>query len=258
MSTIFLSHSHYDKPFARKLAISLRKAGHSVWIDEAEINIGDSLVEKIREGLDQVDYVAAILSNASINSPWVTKELDIASNREIEEGRVVVLPLLVEKVAMPGFLKGKFYGDFTGENQYEDTLNLLLRSLGDVDQITQGAEEIKVLKETLAYAQERAEIFEKQARDHAQIALKGKNPKLIEAIGKANQNFPAHTAVNNAHAFEVMNMQITLDYLLWAIGKAMRRGSHPLDMMLTLDNKWSEATRMIEAYMDIMVTDNGQ
>ena len=76
MASIFLSHSHPDINFARKLAASLRRAGHVVWIDEAEINIGDSLVEKIREGLDKVDYVAAILSKASIGSSWVTKELD--------------------------------------------------------------------------------------------------------------------------------------------------------------------------------------
>ena len=101
-------------------------AGHAVWIDEAEINIGDSLIEKIRNGLDQVDYVAAILSRASIDSPWVTRELDIASNREIDEGRTVVLPLLVEKVDLPGFLKGKFYGDFRS----------CLKSFGNLQSLT--------------------------------------------------------------------------------------------------------------------------
>ncbi|WP_397533736.1 toll/interleukin-1 receptor domain-containing protein [Roseateles sp.] len=85
MSSVFLSHSHADKPFARKLAADLRLAGHAVWIDEAEINIGDSLVLKIREGLDQVDFVAAIISSHSVNSEWVTRELDIASNREMKE-----------------------------------------------------------------------------------------------------------------------------------------------------------------------------
>lgn len=62
MSNIFLSHTHADKPFVRKLANDLKASGHKVWIDEAEINIGDSLIEKIRTGLDQVDYIAAILS----------------------------------------------------------------------------------------------------------------------------------------------------------------------------------------------------
>jgi hypothetical protein len=75
MAYVFLSHSHADKPFAKQLVADLRNAGHSVWIDEAEINIGDSLIAKIRTGLDQVDFVCAILSKASANSPWVEKEL---------------------------------------------------------------------------------------------------------------------------------------------------------------------------------------
>ncbi|MFC6570248.1 toll/interleukin-1 receptor domain-containing protein [Pseudomonas brassicacearum] len=130
MSKVFLSHNHADKPFTRRLANDLRQAGHSVWIDEAEINIGDSLIGKIREGLDEVDFVAAVLSEHSIGSVWVQRELEIASNREIEERRVVVLPLLVQKVALPGFLKGKFYADFTDPSSYKPMLDLLLRALG--------------------------------------------------------------------------------------------------------------------------------
>ena len=87
MSKIFLSHTSADKPFVRKLAADLRNNGHTVWIDEAEINIGDSLIGKIREGLDSVDYVAVVLSKASIQSEWVKKELEIASNKEIKEKR---------------------------------------------------------------------------------------------------------------------------------------------------------------------------
>lgn len=78
MSKVFLSHTRIDKPFVRKLAADLRNHGHTVWIDEAEINIGDTLIGKIREGLDSVDYVAVILSKASIQSEWVRKELEIA------------------------------------------------------------------------------------------------------------------------------------------------------------------------------------
>ena len=56
MSSIFLSHSLADGPIARRIAADLRLAGHSVWIDQAEIELGDSLIEKIREGLDDVDF----------------------------------------------------------------------------------------------------------------------------------------------------------------------------------------------------------
>jgi len=253
-----MSHSHVDKPFARKLAASLRAAGHGVWIDEAEINIGDSLVEKIREGLDQVDYVAAILSKTSIDGPWVTRELDIASNREIEEGRVVVLPLLVEKVELPGFLKGKFYGDFTNEEQYDYMVDLLLRKLGQPGLAPKvESDEVAALKEALAYAQEKAAMHERQANQHARLALKGKSEKLVAAIKEANEKYPSHAAINNLHAFEVSGRPVVLDYLLWAIGKAMRKGAHPLDFLLTIDDKWPEATRMFEAYIDAIDGENG-
>jgi len=258
MSTVFLSHSHADKPFARKLAASLRAAGHGVWIDEAEINIGDSLVEKIREGLDQVDYVAAILSTASIDSPWVTRELDIASNREIEEGRVVVLPLLVEQVDLPGFLKGKFYGDFTDESQYDHVVSLLLRQLGKTGSTPRvQEEEILALKAALEFAQEKASMHEDQIAQHTTLALRGKSESLVAAIKSANDKYPAHAAINSLHAFEAGGMPIVLDYLLWAIGKAVRTGAHQLDALITIDNKWDDASRMMQAYSDVVMQENG-
>ena len=59
MSTVFISHSWHDKPLARKIADVLMSFGIGVWIDEAEIKLGDSLIRKIREGIDTVDYVMA-------------------------------------------------------------------------------------------------------------------------------------------------------------------------------------------------------
>ena len=258
MSSIFLSHAHEDKPFARKLAADLRKAGHAVWIDEAEINIGDSLIAKIRDGLDQVDFVAAILSSSSINSPWVTKELDIASNREIEEGRIVVLPLLLESVPLPGFLKGKFYGDFTAPDQYDEMLPLLLRALGPVTETPKPSDaELVQLREQLAAAKAAAARYQAKLHAHQKAALHGKSENLVAAIERANTSFPLHAPVNTTHAFLVCNTPVTLDYLLWAIAKSERQGAHPLEALLSLDNKWPEVAAMLEAYDDLLSTAEG-
>ena len=253
MSSIFLSHSHADKPFARKLAADLRKAGHAVWIDEAEINIGDSLIEKIREGLDQVDFVAAILSSASIASPWVTRELDIASNREIKEMRVVVLPLLLEQVELPGFLKGKFYGDFTNTSRYDEMLALLVRKLGPATEpFMPSHEELIQLRAQLAAAQAAAALHETALQAHQKVALHGKSAKLVDAIVAANKKFPSHAPINTTNAFEVCNTPVTLDYLLWAIAKTERRGAHPLEVLLSIDNKWPAVHAMLGAYDDLL------
>ena len=130
MSSIFISYAHKDKEFAKKLAGDLRDFGHTVWIDETELLVGDSLTEKISNAIDNVDFVTAIISSASINSSWVKKELDLASNREMDEGRVIVLPILLDDIKLPGFLKGKLYADFRLKDSYQGGLRKLLDRLG--------------------------------------------------------------------------------------------------------------------------------
>lgn len=258
MSTVFLSHSHADKAFVRKLAADLRLAGHPVWIDEAEINIGDSLIEKIRNGLDQVDFVAAVLSRTSIDSPWVTRELDIASNRELAEGRVVVLPIVIEPVQLPGFLKGKFYGDFTDPDAYEEKLALLLRALGPAEATpTPPPEEVAQLREQLAQAITHAKEQQAALQAHEQIALRGKSEGLRAAIREANEKFPSHAPINSTYAFEVMNRPVTLDYLIWAIAKSARKGAHPLEMMLSMEAKWDAVEAMLSAYSELLEAADG-
>jgi hypothetical protein len=128
--SIFLSHSSKDKFFVRTLTDHLRSYGVKVWIDEAEINIGDSLIEKIGRAIEGTDYVGVVLSHNSINSEWVQKELQMALQREIKGKKVVVLPILIETVELPPFLKDKLYADFTNPEKYENELPKLLRVLG--------------------------------------------------------------------------------------------------------------------------------
>jgi hypothetical protein len=127
---IFLSHTSEDKPFVRRLKESLVNHGVTkVWLDEAEIQIGDSLIKKIDEGLQMTKYIGVILSPRSIESNWVEKELEIAMNREIASGEVVVLPLVMEQCDLPTFLQGKLYADFYSPEKYDESLQKLLRRL---------------------------------------------------------------------------------------------------------------------------------
>lgn len=130
--TLFLSHNHADKPFVRRLAIDLGAQSIDYWLDDAEIKFGDSLIQKIRSGIDDVDYLVAILSPNSVNSPWVEKELDVAMTQEINNRRVKVIPLLLRHCELPGFLLGKFYADFTDPSNYDATFKRLVESVGRV------------------------------------------------------------------------------------------------------------------------------
>lgn len=130
MPSIFLSHSSKDKFFVRELAAHLQAAGIRVWLDEAEIKIGDSLTKKIGEAVEAADFVGAVLSANSVQSEWVQRELQVALQKEIHGRRVVVLPILIEPVSIPPFLKDKLYADFTVPDSFDRGLGALLRALG--------------------------------------------------------------------------------------------------------------------------------
>src|SRR4051812_19286318 len=94
---IFLCHASADKEkLVRPLYEELKAAGISLWYDEAEIKWGESLVEKVQNGLNISRYVMVCLtpSFASPGGKWRTEELNIALSLQVESGRVRVLPLV--------------------------------------------------------------------------------------------------------------------------------------------------------------------
>ncbi|KUM54192.1 toll/interleukin-1 receptor domain-containing protein [Rheinheimera sp. EpRS3] len=127
--SVFLSHNHKDKDFVRRLATDIESHGIRVWLDEAEMKVGDSLIQKIREGIDNVNYFAVILSNNSVKAPWVENELDVAMNYQIA-GKIKILPIILEEVELPSFLPGKFYSDFSKIESYNIELKKLITSMG--------------------------------------------------------------------------------------------------------------------------------
>lgn len=107
----FLSYSHEDKGVARQLVAELRKCQITCWVDEGELLIGDSLIERITEAIEKAEFFIALVSKHSINSRWCRRELGQAAVTELErESGVKVLPLRVGDVQMPPALKDKFWG----------------------------------------------------------------------------------------------------------------------------------------------------
>lgn len=127
--TVFLSHSHKDKPFVRALAKRLEGAGIRVWLDEAELHIGETLVERLSATVRETPLLIAVLSRASVKSAWVKEELHTAMTKQIRRKRVTVLPLLKERCVLPAFLEGKLFADFTTAYRREKNTPLLIKSI---------------------------------------------------------------------------------------------------------------------------------
>jgi len=128
-ASIFLSHNRDDKEFVRRLADDLRRAGVTVWVDEAEIRIGDSIIGKIEEGILGCNYLGVVLSPSSVSSQWVKEELRTVFHYQVTRKGKIVLPLLYQRCEIPPFLIDKLYADFTEPGKYEFVLRQLLSRL---------------------------------------------------------------------------------------------------------------------------------
>ena len=130
MPSIFLSHSSKDKIFVHRLEKRLSKDGIRVWLDEADLKIGDSLAHRISEAIEQADFIGAIISLNSVTSSWVQKELSLAAAKEVTANKVVILPILIDYCDIPNFLRDKVYADFTDRKQFNRVYSKLLDTLG--------------------------------------------------------------------------------------------------------------------------------
>lgn len=74
--------------------------------------MGDSLTQRIQGAIQRASALLVILSKASVESEWCKKELSSGLIRELDEKRVIVLPVLMEDCTIPLFLRDKLYADF--------------------------------------------------------------------------------------------------------------------------------------------------
>lgn len=118
MSKIFISHSSKDKSrFVRRLAQRLAQLGHEAWYDEWSIKPGESLAQRIQEGISECDYFIIVLSENTVHSPWVQREVNDALVLEIERGTTTVIPLVfgtIDTKEVPLALRARRFIDFRG------------------------------------------------------------------------------------------------------------------------------------------------
>ena len=128
--TVFISYSHENKDFVDQLAAHLVKNKAHVWVDRWELKVGDSLIQKVQDAITDSSALLVILSKSSVESEWCKKELSVGLIRELEEKKVVVLPVLYEDCNRPLFLRDKMYADF--RTDFDSGLKSVLEAIAVV------------------------------------------------------------------------------------------------------------------------------
>ena len=121
--TIFLCHSSADKPFVRQVHSDLVEAGHNPWMDEFEIKVGESIVDKIEAAHEKADYLFLFLSETSVEAPWVKREWQSALMGQLSQEGIRIVPIKLDGARIPSLLRDIKYADF--RNSYLDGLGEL-------------------------------------------------------------------------------------------------------------------------------------
>ena len=92
---VFICHDSRDKAEAAKpLYDALVSKGLKVWYDEVSLELGDSLTEKIEEGIRQCRFGLVILSkNFLSNDRWAKNELQSFGTKQRVTNEKVVIPI---------------------------------------------------------------------------------------------------------------------------------------------------------------------
>lgn len=115
MANLFISHRGMDATQAEFLADELRARGHHVWLDVWEIQVGDSIVAKIDEGLTGASYLVLCYSEDGVLAPWISREWMSALARQMDGHGIRLLPVRLTGGRPPAILADIRYADLVSD-----------------------------------------------------------------------------------------------------------------------------------------------
>jgi hypothetical protein len=122
---VFISYSHVDQKFARKLTIWLAKTlDIGVWIDMDDIPVGVKWSSAIQDGLEQCEVMIVIITPEAMESVNVEDEWQYFLDQDKP-----VVPILLKSAQIPYQLRRIQYIDFSMREELNESLRLLITEL---------------------------------------------------------------------------------------------------------------------------------
>jgi len=135
----FISYSSKDDPFAKRLYADLQNNSVRCWFAPEDMKIGDNIHVRIDEYIRLYDKLLLVLSEHSLTSTWVEREVAAALEKEQQQGQRVLFPIRLDESVMQtteawaaDIRRRKHIGDFTrwkSHVDYQQALERLLRDL---------------------------------------------------------------------------------------------------------------------------------
>jgi hypothetical protein len=91
----FISYSHKDEEFTKRLHSRMRDAHLRVWFAPVDIRGGEKIYDQIDVAIRYFDKILVVLSESSLRSEWVKTEIRKARRLETEQDRRKLFPIRV-------------------------------------------------------------------------------------------------------------------------------------------------------------------
>lgn len=126
---VFISHATRDLEFARALATDIMDKGYNVFLDDWSIDLGENIINKINEGLEESQILIPIISESFIESVFCLDEWTSFYMRFAKTRQNSILPLLIDETDIPTLLSAIKYFRFTDGESYRKFLTQLGKAL---------------------------------------------------------------------------------------------------------------------------------
>jgi serine/threonine protein kinase len=143
----FISYSNEDKDFAQRLYSRLRDAGLRVWFAPENVKSGVKLFDQVDQAIEMHDRLLLVLSESSLHSDWVKKEIRSARRLERASGRLKLFPVRLTNFEtlqqwvctdsataedLAEEVRSYFIPDFSNWKSYDDFEKAFARLLDDL------------------------------------------------------------------------------------------------------------------------------
>ncbi len=126
---VFICHSSKDNSVIESLIKDLKKENITYWVDAEQIKFGDSITEKITEGLETSNYIVPCLSKNLMTSGWTRAEYGSILNGEFSgNSKRKVIPLLLEDfdvIYIPTLLRDKKRVLYSNKAEFKEFIEFL-------------------------------------------------------------------------------------------------------------------------------------
>ena len=137
----FISYSTKDQEFADHLYADLQNKGVRCWFAPHDLRIGDKFQEVIEERIRVYEKLLIILSESSVNSDWVEREVQAAMEKERRSpGNTVPLPIRLDDAVMESnrawaadIRRTRHIGDFRKWKDHDSLKSAFERLLRDLE-----------------------------------------------------------------------------------------------------------------------------